>query len=63
MMDFGATEKWNPRQCSRKWQEIDPAPIPYAHFEHHHVQQGFAPYAMSPIEPTPMSYPPFLQHS
>ncbi|CAN9230774.1 unnamed protein product [Alternaria alternata] len=55
MQDFGATEKWTARQCSRKWQEVDPAPIPYAQFEHH-IQQGFAPYAMSPIEPSHSNY-------
>ncbi|KAF2093706.1 hypothetical protein NA57DRAFT_20664, partial [Rhizodiscina lignyota] len=23
MIEFGATEKWSPRQCSRKWQEMN----------------------------------------
>ncbi|KAI2480463.1 hypothetical protein Ptr902_08644 [Pyrenophora tritici-repentis] len=52
MAEFGALEKWTARQCSRKWQELDPAAIPYAHFEPH-IQHGFAPYAMSPVEPPP----------
>ncbi|KAI8932462.1 hypothetical protein NX059_010647 [Plenodomus lindquistii] len=57
MLEFGAQEKWTARQCARKWTaEIEPAP--YAHFEHH-VQQGFAPYAISPVEP-PTAYLPFL---
>ena len=59
MLEFGAQPKWTARQCSRKWQEIDHAPMPYAHFEHH-VQQGFAPYAISPIEPPNSSYLSFL---
>ncbi|RAR09337.1 ER lumen protein retaining receptor [Stemphylium lycopersici] len=59
MLEYGAQEKWTPRQCSRKWQEMDPPPMPYTHFEPH-VQQGFAPYAISPIEPPSNSYLPFL---
>ncbi|KAG9194365.1 hypothetical protein G6011_04400 [Alternaria panax] len=55
MLEFGAQDKWPARQCSRKWQEIDPAPTSYAQFEHG-VQQGFAPYAMSPIESAPSNY-------
>ncbi|KAF1940144.1 hypothetical protein EJ02DRAFT_467613 [Clathrospora elynae] len=58
MLEYGAQEKWTARQCARKWAEIDPAPTPFAQFEHH-VHQGFAPYAMSPVEPPP-SYIPFL---
>jgi len=52
MAEFGAQEKWTARQCSRKWQELDPTAVPYPHFESH-VQHGFAPYAMSPVEPSP----------
>ena len=58
MLEFGAQEKWTARQCSRKWQEIDPAPVPFPQQFEQHVQQGFAPYAMSPIEPP--GYLPFL---
>ncbi|KAF2848493.1 hypothetical protein T440DRAFT_166712 [Plenodomus tracheiphilus IPT5] len=57
MVEFGAQEKWTARQCARKWTaEVEPAS--YAQFEQH-VQQGFAPYAMSPVEP-PTTYLPFL---
>ncbi|CAO2649756.1 Nn.00g010480.m01.CDS01 [Neocucurbitaria sp. VM-36] len=51
MLEFGAQEKWTARQCARKWAEIDPGPTPYAHYEQH-LPHGFAPYAMSPIEPS-----------
>ncbi|KAH8716747.1 hypothetical protein GQ44DRAFT_660264 [Phaeosphaeriaceae sp. PMI808] len=58
MLEFGAQEKWTARQCARKWAEIDPAPTPYAHFEQH-LQQGFAPYTISPVE-APHSFQPFM---
>lgn len=57
MLEFGAQEKWTARQCARKW-TADIEPASYAHFEHH-VQQGFAPYTMSPVEPS-TTYLPFL---
>jgi hypothetical protein len=58
MLEFGAQEKWTARQCARKWAEIDPAPAPYPHFEQH-LQHGFAPYTMSPVEP-PHSFLPYM---
>ncbi|KAF2822476.1 hypothetical protein CC86DRAFT_448249 [Ophiobolus disseminans] len=57
MLEFGAQEKWTSRQCARKWAEIDPAPTPYAHFEH--LQHGFAPYSMSPVE-APHTFLPYM---
>lgn len=57
MLEFGVQDKWTARQCARKW-ATDIEPVPYAHFEYH-IQQGFAPYAMSPIEP-PSNCLPFL---
>ncbi|EMD69503.1 hypothetical protein GGP41_001340 [Bipolaris sorokiniana] len=59
MLEFGAQEKWTARQCSRQWQMMDHPPLSYAQFDHH-LQQGFAPYAMSPIEPPPNNSLPFL---
>jgi hypothetical protein len=59
MLEFGAQEKWTARQCARKWSEVDPAPAPYAPFEH--LQHGFAPYAMSPVEP-PHPFLPYMNH-
>lgn len=38
---------------------MDHPPLSYAQFDHH-IQQGFAPYAMSPIEPPPNNSLPFL---
>lgn len=59
MLEFGAQEKWTARQCARKWAEIDPAPpAPYAHFEQH-LQHGFAPYNMSPVE-APHPFLPYM---
>jgi hypothetical protein len=58
MLEFGAQEKWTARQCARKWAEIDPAPTPYAHFEQH-LQHGFAPYNMSPVE-APHPFLPYM---
>ncbi|KAH7347037.1 hypothetical protein BKA66DRAFT_310934 [Pyrenochaeta sp. MPI-SDFR-AT-0127] len=58
MLEYGAQEKWTARQCGRKWAEIDPAPTPYGHFDQH-LQHGFAPYAMSPVEPS-HSFLPFM---
>ncbi|KAF1846147.1 uncharacterized protein K460DRAFT_417288 [Cucurbitaria berberidis CBS 394.84] len=58
MAEFGAQEKWTARQCARKWAELDPTPTLYAHYEQH-VQHGFAPYAMSPIEP-PHGFSPYM---
>lgn len=57
MLEFGAQEKWTARQCTRKWAEIDPALTPYAHFEH--LQHGFAPYSMSPVE-APHPFLPYM---
>lgn len=57
MLEFGAQERWTARQCARKWTtELEPAT--YANFDQQ-VQQGFAPYTMSPVEP-PTTYLPFL---
>ncbi|KAH7066172.1 hypothetical protein BKA63DRAFT_426012 [Paraphoma chrysanthemicola] len=58
MLEFGAQEKWTARQCARKWTEIDPAPAPYPHFEQH-LQHGFAPYTMSPVE-APNPFMPYM---
>jgi hypothetical protein len=58
MLEFGAQEKWTARQCARKWAEIDPAPAPYPHFEQH-LQHGFAPYNMSPVE-APHPFMPYM---
>jgi hypothetical protein len=57
MLEFGAQEKWTARQCARKFAEIDQAPTPYAPFEH--LQHGFAPYAMSPVE-APHPFLPYM---
>ena len=57
MLEFGVQDKWTARQCARKW-ATDIEPAPHAQFEYH-IQQGFAPYTMSPIEPPP-NYLPFL---
>ncbi|KAH7092630.1 hypothetical protein FB567DRAFT_435181 [Paraphoma chrysanthemicola] len=58
MLEFGAQEKWTTRQCARKWAEIDPAPAPYPQFEQH-LQHGFAPYTMSPVE-APNPFMPYM---
>jgi hypothetical protein len=57
MLEYGAQEKWTSRQCARKWSEIDPAPTPYAHYEH--LQHSFAPYTMSPVE-APQPFLPYM---
>jgi hypothetical protein len=59
MLEFGAQKKWTARQCAHKWSEVDPAPAPYAPFEH--LQHSFAPYAMSPVEP-PHPYLSYMNH-
>ncbi|KAF2274404.1 uncharacterized protein EI97DRAFT_381683 [Westerdykella ornata] len=49
MLDFGCTEKWTTKQCSRKWQEIDPGPTTYASYDVN-PPTSYAPYTMSPVE-------------
>jgi hypothetical protein len=61
MLEYGTQEKWTARQCSRQWQMMDQPTMSYAQFDH--VQQGFAPYAMSPVEPPPNNCLPFLHNS
>lgn len=51
MLEFGAQEKWTPKQCARKWAECDAAlhtPLPKLD---QHAQHSFTPYSMSPAEP------------
>ncbi|KAF2996270.1 hypothetical protein E8E13_004779 [Curvularia kusanoi] len=53
MLEFGAQEKWTPKQCARKWaeQECDTAlPTPLPQLDQH-AQHSFTPYSMSPAEP------------
>ncbi|KAF2737749.1 hypothetical protein EJ04DRAFT_460874 [Polyplosphaeria fusca] len=57
MLEYGAAEKWTPRQCARKWAEIDPGPTPYTTYDHHSTPT-YAPYTMSPVEAPP--YMPYL---
>ncbi|KAF1990374.1 hypothetical protein K402DRAFT_227855 [Aulographum hederae CBS 113979] len=57
MMEFGAMEKWSPRQCARKWQELNVGTEVYAGQVMH--TPAFS-WTSSPVEgPTP-SFMPFL---
>ncbi|KAF2124433.1 hypothetical protein P153DRAFT_379528 [Dothidotthia symphoricarpi CBS 119687] len=55
MLEFGAQEKWTPRQCVRKWMEIDPSPDTYDHYKPQ-LHHGYTP---SPAEHPP-SFLPYM---
>ncbi|KAK3080961.1 hypothetical protein LTS18_011508 [Coniosporium uncinatum] len=49
MVDFGATEKWSPRQCARKWQDSSIGTDVYAN---HIIHTPAFSYTSSPIDDT-----------